>query len=413
MSGAGIAIVGAGHAGTQLCASLREQGFDGAVTLVSAEPDLPYHRPPLSKSFMSSPDAALQHLRAESFFDDKRIDILLGEPVAAIDRPGRRLDLASGRALAFDTLVLATGTSARRLDLPGADLEGVVYLRTAGDARRMRSLLEDIGSAVVIGGGFIGLEAAAMLRRRGIGVTVLEVAPRLLGRAATAEMAAQIREGLERLGTRVICDARIERIEGREGRSGRVAAVRTADGTAHAADLVVAGIGAAPITTLAEAADLATGNGVAVDAWLRTSVPGVFALGDCVSFPQAQTGQRMRLESVQNATDQARALARTLTGRQSAYDAVPWFWSDIGDMKLQIAGLSAGADEQVSRWEGDGLQAVFHLTRGALAAVETLNQPGLHMLARRLIAAGITPPREVLRTGDMDALKALARSSKR
>ena len=400
---AGVVIVGAGHAGAQLAASLREEGYAGPITLVSGEADLPYHKPPLSKSFMKAEDAPLQPLRAQVFFEAKGIDLLLGRTVTGIDRADRRVSLADGSHLDYAQLVLATGTSARKLAVPGATLAGVHTLRTAGDARRLRASLPQAGRVVVIGGGFIGLEAAAMLASRGLEVSVVELALRVLGRAVSPAIAEAVAQDLEGQGVQIRCGAGIDRLSGGD----RVEAVHLADGSVLAADLVIVGIGAVPETGLAEAAGLACDNGIVTDALLTTSDPLIHAIGDCVSYPQAQLRRRARLESVQNATDQARALARTLTGKPAAYDALPWFWSDIGPLKLQIAGLSHDADEDIVVRRDDGsLQSVWRLSRGSLVAVETVNSGAEHMLARRLISQGLTPERGVIASGDVAALKA-------
>lgn len=399
----GVVIVGAGHAGTQLAVSLREQGYRGEVYLLSADPDHPYHKPPLSKSFMKSPDVALQPLRAAQVFAENDIDLRLGVTVEAIDRPARELRLRGGEALSYDRLVLATGTEARKLTVPGADLAGVFTLRTASDARAMRAALPEVARVVVIGGGFIGLEAAAMLAARGIAVTVVELAPRLLGRAASPALASAVEAALVASGVRVLTGVGIKALRGAEG---HVTGVEL-EGDVLPADLVIVGIGAVPVVALAQEAGLALDNGIKVDAQLCSSDPAICALGDCASFPMAGTGARLRLESVQNATDQARALAATLAGTPTAYDAVPWFWSDIGAMKLQIAGLATGADETIECRTPEGqLKSVYHLREGRLVAVETINSAGEHMLARQMLARGFTPPRDLMRTGDPRALKA-------
>lgn len=399
---AGVVIVGAGHGGTQLAVSLREQGYKGEVHLISADPDHPYHKPPLSKSFMKSPDVALQPLRAAQIFAENDIDLRLGVQVEAIDRAAHAVRLSTGERLGYDHLVLATGTAARKLTLPGSDLAGVFTLRTAGDARAMRAALPDVKRVVVIGGGFIGLEAAAMLADRGISVSVVELAPRLLGRAASPALASAVEAALTAAGVRVLTRVGITALRG-EG--GSVTGVEL-DGEFLPADLVIVGIGAVPVVDLAQAAGLVLENGIAVDAQLRSSDPAIFALGDCASFPVAGDG-RLRLESVQNATDQARALAQTLSGTPTDYAAVPWFWSDIGAMKLQIAGLAGGADEAIECRGAEGqLKSVYHLKGGRLLAVETINSAGEHMLARQMLARGFTPPRDLMRTGDARALKA-------
>ena len=399
---AGVVIVGAGHGGTQLAASLRDEGYTDEIDLVSADPDHPYHKPPLSKSFMKTEDAPLQPLRAEVYFAEKDIRLHLGQAVSGIDRVSRTVELADGGRLPYEALVLATGTEARRLALPGHDLAGVHVLRTAGDARALRRALPGAVNVVVIGGGFIGLEAAAMLAGRGLSVTVAELAPRLLGRSASVSVAHAVADELGTQGVRVLTGISVEAIEG----EGRVSAVRLG-GEVLPADLVIVGIGAAPVDGLAQAAGLAVENGIVVDATLATSDPHVFALGDCANFPEIHSGRRMRLESVQNATDQARALAATLAGRPAVYGALPWFWSDIGPLKLQIAGITNAANEAIETLDSAGrLKSVYHLSNGRLVAVETLNSGGEHMLARRLLNDSVTPPRDVLATGDVAQIKA-------
>ncbi|WP_108482399.1 NAD(P)/FAD-dependent oxidoreductase [Oceaniglobus ichthyenteri] len=400
---AGIVIIGAGHGGVQLAASLRDQGFGGQITLISNEADWPYHKPPLSKSYMQTQEAPLQALRGARFFDDKQINLRLGAAVSSIDRAAQTVTFADGATLGYDTLVLATGTTARRLAVPGADLAGVFHLRTAEDARAMRSALGGVRRVAVIGGGFIGLEAAAMLAARGLSVEVLETAPRLLGRAVSRAVADAVGEYLVRQGVKIHCSSAVSQLVGQK----QVNTVQLEDGQKIAADMVVVGIGAVPEITLAQAAGLDCDNGIVTNSLLATSDRAIYALGDCVAYPQAQLGRMARLESVQNATDQARALARTLTGTPTPYDTLPWFWSDIGTLKLQIAGLSHDADEAITVHRDDGtLQSVWCLAKGRLVAVETLNSPGEHMLARRLIADGLTLDRAVMASGDMMRLKA-------
>ncbi len=404
---AGIVIIGAGHGGTQLAASLREEGFAGEIVLVSEETDLPYHKPPLSKSFMKTPDASLQLLRGEAFFDANGITLRFGVPVTAIERDIRRVRFADGAELTYDHLALATGTRARRLTLPGAELRGVHCLRTAEDARYLRAALPETGSVVVIGGGFIGLEAAAMLAGRGLSVTVLELAPRLLGRAVSAATASAVEAYLTGVGVTVRCGTGIEALIERDG---HVAGVSIADEILPA-DLVIAGIGAVPNVDLAEASGLDVQNGIVVNELLATNDPAISALGDCATFPFMGGSDRIRLESVQNATDQARALARTLTGKPQPYRALPWFWSDIGALKLQIAGFGA-TDEDILILGENGLRSVWRLKDGRPVAVETLNSAGEHMLARRMLAEGVLPDRDLIARGDLNRLKAFYSAAK-
>ncbi|EAQ43663.1 rubredoxin reductase [Roseobacter sp. MED193] len=398
----GTVIIGAGHGGVQLAASLRETGYEGRVRLISADPDLPYHKPPLSKSFMKTPDAPLQPLRGEAFFDQNDIALDLGREVVRVERERKRLICSDGSALDYDKLVLATGTRARKLTVPGAELDGVHSLRTAEDARALRADLPGARRVVVIGGGFIGLEAAAMLAARGLSVSVVELAPRLLGRAVSSITAQTIASYLEGEGVSLHLDTAIEAID---GQNGRVTDVRLSD-EVLAADLVLVGVGAEPMDELARDAGLVVENGIVVDEFLATSAPDIFAIGDCVSFPQVHLGCHTRLESVQNATDQARSLAQTLTGTPQPYAALPWFWSDIGAVKLQIAGLAREGGETLATRSDDGqVKSVYHLAGGQLVACETLNSAGEHMLSRRMIAEGITPARTVLETGDTAEIK--------
>ena len=401
----GIVILGAGHGGAQLAASLRGEGYAGAITLVSDEADLPYHKPPLSKSFMKEVDTPLQPLRGPGFYADKSIDLALGIAVTQIDRAAKTVIFADGSVLGYDQLVLATGTTARRLTVPGADLPHVFHLRSATDARAMRAALPGVARVVVIGGGFIGLEAAAMLAARGLLVQVVEMAPQVLGRAVSPAMAQAVADYLTAQGVGLHLGAGIAAV--------RPDSVAVGDSSVLPADMVVVGIGAVPEVALAQAAGLACDNGIVTDAQLATSDPHIHAIGDCAAYPQAQLGRMARLESVQNAADQARVLAKTLTGNPVSYDALPWFWSDIGTQKLQIVGLSQDADEGIIVRRADGtLQSVWRLAQGRLVAVETINSAGEHMLARRLIAEGITPERSAMQSGDMAVLKAAYATAK-
>lgn len=398
----GIVIIGAGHAGVQLAASLRDAGYASDIHLLSGDPDFPYHKPPLSKSFMATEDAALQPLRGEAFFAQNNIGLTLGVDVSSIDRAAKTIECADGRTITYDKLVIATGTSARKITVPGSGLPQVYALRTATDARAMREALPTMKNVVVIGGGFIGLEAAAMLSARGVQVDVIEVAARLLGRATSEIVADAVFHHLTQIGVRLHLNKSVEAILARDG---SVSGVQLGD-TLLAADHVLVGVGAIPMDGLAREGGLSTNNGIVVDEYLATDDPDIYAIGDCVSFPQVHLQRQTRLESVQNATDQARALAQTLTGIPAPYTALPWFWSDIGTLKLQIAGLSDLPDQLIETHDADGvLKSVYHLKQGKLIACETLNSAGEHMLSRRLIAEGVAPSPTELATGNVKVIK--------
>ncbi|HEY0297195.1 MAG TPA: FAD-dependent oxidoreductase [Bordetella sp.] len=387
-----IVIVGGGHAASQLCASLAEAGRQGDVTLVSAEPDLPYHRPPLSKAYIKDAGAALQLLRPESAYAGMALH--LGARVERIDPAARSVTLGTGQSLPYDTLVLATGTRARRLPGLPDDIGNLHYLRTIGDARRLRAALADAPSVTVLGGGFIGLEVAATAALLGKPVTVFEAADRLLARAASPEVSQHIAHTLRQAGVALQLACGPIQFE-RQGP--RIRALTWQGGT-HPVDLLVAGIGAEPETGLAQSIGLACDNGIAVDGHLRTADPHIHAIGDCTSFPYARWNQRLRLESVQNANDQARTLARVLLGQDTPpYNALPWFWSDQGALRLQIAGLAPAGAQRLRR---PGARpesfSILHFAQGRLACVESINAPADHIAARKLLEKDALPAAEVL-----------------
>lgn len=380
-----VVILGAGHAGFQCAAALRQQGFAGNVSLVSEERGLPYQRPPLSKAYLLGKACAADlAFRAEAFFSEHRVTLVSGV-AERIDLGTRQVTLGKGEPLLYDHLVIATGSRARSLPVPGAALAGVLPLQTLDDADRLLAALVGCKSVAVIGAGFIGLEFAASARLLGHEVTVVEIANRPMARVLSPECALAFAEAHRALGTKLLLQTGVERLEG-EG--GKVAAVVTTSGEWIPADMVLVGIGAAPRVELAKEAGLAVDNGIVVDAMLRTLDPQVSAIGDVASFPRRDGGQRIRLESVQNATDQARAVAARIAGHAAVpYEAVPWFWSDQGSLKLQIAGLRGDADERVLI--GDvtaGNFSVLCISDGILRAVESVNRPADHMLARRLLA---------------------------
>lgn len=399
----GVVIVGAGHGGVQAVASLREEGYDGPLVLLGDENELPYHKPPLSKTFIKDAEARPQPLRGETFYTGNAIDFRLGVKVERIDLGGRRLEVAGGGTVPFDRLVLATGSRPRLLPLPGSDLPGVLSLRSIGDARLIREGSAGIEQVVILGGGFIGLEIAATLTLGGRKVTVVEAADRLLGRAVAPAIGAHARQRLEAMGVRILTGTTVTRLE---GENGHVAAAITSSGERLPAQMVIIGIGVVPNVELAEAAGLAIGNGIRVDQQMRTSEPAVLALGDAASYRHWFTGADVRLESVQNATDQARLAARTILGHADAYSAVPWFWSDIGDMKLQMVGLTSGSEHNVVVGDAaDNRFSIYHYGGGRLIGIESVNKPADHMLGRKMLGAGFSPTPETVAAG-ADALKA-------
>lgn len=398
----GVVIVGAGHAGVQAAASLREEGYDGPVVLLGDENELPYHKPPLSKTFIKDSEAKPQPLRGEAFYSGNAIDFRPGVSVERLDLGGRLLELAGGKTIPFDRLVLATGSRPRLLPLPGSNLAGVLFLRSIGDARLIRDLSAKSEEVVILGGGFIGLEIAATLTAGGRKVTVVEAADRLLGRAVAPAIGAHVRQRLESIGVRILTGTTVSRLEG-EG--GHVVAAITSSGERLPARMVIVGIGVVPNVELAEAAGIATGNGIKVDQQMRTSVPEVLALGDAASYRHWFTGSDVRLESVQNATDQARLAARTILGHPDAYAAVPWFWSDIGDMKLQMVGLTMGSDRNVVVGDvANNKFSIYHYAGDRLIGIESVNKPADHMLGRKMLGAGFSPSPETAAAG-ADALK--------
>jgi 3-phenylpropionate/trans-cinnamate dioxygenase ferredoxin reductase subunit len=392
MPGAGTVIVGGGQAGFQVAASLREAGYAEPVIVVGEEPQLPYQRPPLSKTYLTGETTAQRlEFRPQSYFEKHRIDLRTRERVSAVDRGARRVTLSSGQKLDYEHLVLATGAHNRKLPVAGAEHEGVLYLRTLAEADAMKDRFASAESIVVAGAGFIGLELAAVASKLGKQVTVIEPLARVMSRAVSPEISHFYAKAHAAWGTDLRLNTRLEKIE---AANGRVHSVTTVEGETLPADLVLVGIGIVPAAELAEAAGLPVANGICVDAQLRTADPNVSAIGDCASFPDAASGETIRLESVQNAVDQARCVAKRIAGQPADYAAVPWFWSDQRDLKLQMVGLTAGCDRTVLRGNPEERAfSVFCFQGDRLAGIESINRPGDHMFGRRLLGAGasITP----------------------
>jgi 3-phenylpropionate/trans-cinnamate dioxygenase ferredoxin reductase component len=388
----GTVIIGAGHAGSQLAVSLRAEGYTLPITLIDADAALPYHKPPLSKTFLKDPSAQPQALRAERSYDAAQVT-RLADTVVSIDTSAQHVTLSDGKVLIYTDLVFATGASNRSLpDL--ATATNVHSLRTLGDAEALRTAVNAAQHFTIIGGGFIGLETAAALASMGKSITVLEAAPRVLARVAAKETSERVEATLKTLGVVLHTNWRGTGYTKDNNKIAAVLGLETIQ-----TDLILVGIGASPNVAVAQAADITCANGILTDTTLATSAAHVWAIGDVACTPHWQTGQPERIESVQNATDQARHLARTLAqGVAQPFRTVPWFWSDIGPLKLQIAGLSTGADNQTIRQDGAKL-AIYHLRQGKLISVETIGCAADHMIARRLLEAGLTPTTEQIIAG--------------
>ena len=408
-------IAGAGETGARAAAALRETGWSGPITLVGDEAHAPYERPPLSKAvILDATDPKPATILGPQRLRDLDITLLAGRRVEGIDRAARRVRLSDGTVLDYAKLLLATGASPRRLPIRGAGPDNVLYLRSFADALRLRARLGQGGHLILIGGGFIGLEIAAGARSRGVAVTLLEAAPRLLSRGVPAPAAALIAARHREAGVRIVTGARIASISS-EGDCHRV---RLEDGSCLDADGIVAGIGALPNTELAASAGLVIENGVAVDATLRTDDADIFAAGDCCSFPHPLYGdRRIRLEAWRNAQDQGNVVARNMLGAGEAYEAVPWFWSDQYELCLQTAGLADGAVRLVTRDLGDGAALWFQLdTGGRLLSATGLGPIGKIArevrLAEMLIAARAHPdPLALALASSGQALKAMLRAA--
>jgi 3-phenylpropionate/trans-cinnamate dioxygenase ferredoxin reductase subunit len=388
-----IVIVGAGQAGVMTAESLRSGGYTGAITLLGDEPHGPYHRPPLSKAWLAGDLTEAQLvMRAPEMLAKKGITLRTNAAVAGIDRAAQQVRLADGEVLAYNGLVLATGSSPRTLSLPGADATNVLPLRSRDDASRIAAHLtycaEQSLPVVVIGGGFIGLEVAATARKKGLSVTVLEAAPRLLGRVLAPVLSDWYAALHRQHGVELVLDARTAAIE---TVGDQAVAVTLADGQRLPCGLVVLGVGVSANDALARTAGLDCDRGIIVDACARTADPLVVAAGDCTARRLAD-GTLLRLESVQNATEQARSAAAALLGQERPFTAVPWFWSDQYDKKLQMAGLSGGADAWAVRGDMGGASfSVYHFRAGTLIAVDSVNSAKEHLQARKLLEAGALP----------------------
>lgn len=393
----GVVIVGAGQAGLEAAAALRAQGYQESVTLIGDEPHPPYQRPPLSKEYLLGKQGVDNlPLRAPVFYEKHSITLRMGETVASIDRAAHRIQTGKGE-IPYGKLILATGARNRLLPVPGA--ERALYLRTRDEADVIKQRMEGASRIAVIGGGFIGLEIAAAARTLGKPVTIIEALPRLMARAVSPLLSDFFRDVHRSEGAEVLLDSTVREIA--------ADAVVLTDGRRYEADLVLAGIGVVPNMELARDAGLATGNGITVDEFLKTSDPDIYVIGDCADHPNPFAGGRVRLESVQNAVDQAKCAARGIAGSPSPYSDVPWFWTDQFGVRFQKAGLSAGHDRAVLRGSVENRKfSVFYFKQGRLLAVDSVNRFGDHVAARKMLAAGtpLTPEQAADETVDFKKL---------
>lgn len=397
-----VVVIGAGQAGSSLVAKLRNSGFDGEITLIGAESVPPYQRPPLSKAYLLG-DMALDRLflRPESFYPEHRIDLRLNQRVTGIDRATRTVSV-NGDVLAYDHLVLTTGSEPRRLPASiGGALSGVYLVRDLADVDAMGPHVTAGKRVLIVGGGYIGLEAAAVAAKRGLEVTLVEMGERILQRVAAPETSDYFRALHQEHGVHIREGIGLERLLGDK----HVTGARLSDGTEMDVDLVIVGVGITPATALAEMAGIEIENGIKTDAHGRTSDPAIWAAGDCASFPWRDG--RIRLESVPNAIDQAECVAENIMGAAKEYVAKPWFWSDQYDIKLQIAGLNAGYDRTFVRpGEKPGSQSVWYYQGNTLLAVDAMNDPRAYMIGKRLIEAGQSPAPDAVSNPEV-ALKSL------
>lgn len=399
-AGRHLLVVGAGQAGTQVASSARELGWNGPITLIGQEPHAPYERPPLSKTFLKGATAVESlALRSPAFYADRQIDVVLDEHVAHLHWSGAGTGLAtcvSGRRQRFDRLVLTTGAQPRRLPVEGVDLDGVLMLRDVRDAEILARSLATVSDLVVIGGGFVGLEVAATAAAAGVRTSVVEAAPALMNRVVSTATGTFVEAAHRAAGVRVLTGVRPRRLR---GDGGAVSAVELADGRELRAQLVLVGVGASPRDELARAAGLLCDNGIVVDEYSRASDGYTLAVGDCANLPDPspapEPASRLRLESIDNAVEQARAAATTLVGDPRPYRTVPWFWSDQGSLKLQIAGLARPDDDIVIRQDTrSGRTTVLRYRGERLVAAECVNNPAEFLLLRKALGSQISLPRE-------------------
>lgn len=385
-----IIVIGAGQAGCEVCTELRRQGYDGEIVLIGEETAPPYKRPPLSKAYLAGSVSEDElYMLPEEQFEHHKIRFMHGVRVERIDRGARTVSLPDGQKLNYDKLAITTGGRARELPVPGAELENVQVLRTLDDVKIIRPHFVAGKRLVIVGGGFIGLEAAAVAVKMGLNVTVLEGLDRVLARVTAPEVSSFYERVHREAGVNICTSAQVVALEG----SGRVTGVKLQDGTTIPADFVLVGIGLIPNVELAQAAGLAIDNGIVVDEYALTSDPDIAAAGDCTNHPSQYAGRRVRLESVQNAMEQGRVAAHSLLGKKQPYHTVPWFWSDQYELKLQMVGLSTGYDQIVLRGNPASSRSfsAFYLAGGRIIAADMISRPQEFMVAKKLVAGKIAP----------------------
>jgi 3-phenylpropionate/trans-cinnamate dioxygenase ferredoxin reductase component len=378
-------IIGAGHAGGQAAATLRSKGFEGKIIMIGDEAYAPYERPPLSKALLAGEiEIERLYLKKPSWYPDKDIDLRVNTLVDSINKADKTLALSDGSTVAYDKLLIATGTRVRKLALPGAELGGIFYLRAIADTLAIQERMTPSTKIVIVGGGYIGLEVAAVGAKMGCDVTVLEGLDRVMNRVVSPEVSAFYHDIHTKAGVKIITGVGVTAYEG----DGDVSQVICADGSAYDADLVVVGVGVIPNCEIADEAGLKVENGLVVDEFAQTSDPDIYAAGDVTNHPNALLGRRLRLESVQNAVDQAKTAANAMLGTLKEYAEIPWFWSDQYDLKLQIVGLSEPDDDVVVRGDPETKKfSVCYLRDGELVAVNAINNVKDFMGAKKLIAA--------------------------
>jgi len=397
-----VVIIGAGHAAGQVAASLRQDGHEGPIIMLGDEPVIPYQRPPLSKQYLSGEQTIERvYLRPQKFYDDKNIDVRTGVTVDQINRAGKSVHTTAGDTISYDHLIIATGSRARKLSIEGSDLGGIHYLRSVADVDAIRGEMAPGKKLVIVGGGYIGLEVASVAVVAGLEVHVIEMESRILQRVTTPDMSAYYHQLHVSRGVHIHVSTGVK---GFTGTNGRVTAVMAGD-KSFPADLVIVGIGIIPNIEIAKEAGITCENGIVVDEHCRTSDPDIYAIGDCTNHPNPLLGRRLRLESVPNAMEQARVASANIRGDAKTYAAIPWFWSDQYELKLQMVGFSADGNQQVLRGDKAANQfAVFYLKDGVVVAADAVNSPKEFMLCKQMIGKPVDAAKLADPAQDLKAL---------